>query len=79
MVQQLAQGHLIPTRKIRDVFGQFIVDAQFPLLLQFQNRHRRELLGNRGNAESSLWGDGHMMFQVGQPVALFKKNFAPPS
>ena len=74
--QQMAQGDLVPARKIRDVFGQFIVDAQFSLLLQFQNRRRCELLGNRADAEGGLRDDGHMMFQISQAVALFKKNFA---
>ena len=74
--QQLAKGDLVSARKIRDVFGQFIFDAQFFLLLQFQNRRRRKLLRNRTDAEDGLRGDGHTMFQVGQTVALFKKNFA---
>src|SRR5882724_1606999 len=76
MCEEMAESDFIASRKIRDVFGQFIVDAQFPLLLQLQNRRRRELLANRPDAKGGLLDDGLMMFPVGQAVALFKKNFA---
>ena len=46
MGEEMAQSDLVPSWEIRNVLGQFIVDAELSLLLQFQNRRGGELLGD---------------------------------
>ncbi|KAG0748214.1 hypothetical protein G6F24_015431 [Rhizopus arrhizus] len=49
--QQLAQGHLMRVRGVRQVPGQRIIQAEFAGLLQLHDRSGGELLGDRADLE----------------------------
>jgi hypothetical protein len=56
--------------------GQLVLDAEFAVLLQLQNRGGRELLGDGPDAEFRLRRDPHPVPDVRIPVSILVQNSA---
>ncbi len=70
----MPDGHIGPVRKIREVFGELVVERELVLLGQFQDRGGGELFGYGADAEFGVWSDWRFLPDVGQPEAALKDD-----
>jgi hypothetical protein len=77
--QQLADGHRLPGgRAIVEVGAGPVIDAEQAARLQDQDRHGRELLGDRSEPEPGVRRVRRPVRIVGEPEALAHHDLAIP-
>ena len=75
--QEVVDRHALPRlRRVVDVLADRILDLELAPLLEDEDRHRRELLGDRPQAELGLRRVGDLVLGVGEAVALAEEGLA---
>ena len=77
--QKMAHRHLIPGRgRIRQIALHRRIQIHQPALVQQQDGDRRELFGERAQAEPGVARIGDVPFAIGQAIAPVQQDFAVP-
>ena len=75
--EQMAHVDIGPgRRKVREIFGELVVEAELALLNEHHHRSGCELFPNRPGLEYDLGLDCNLMLHVGQPVASRQDGLA---